>query len=188
MKLIKKKINIIEAIMIFVDSILEDCKKTWPNVVNCITKNDFEIADMDDGYGVWVMGVLALDTLHANQILDKKIADIIYRDVAHYLDFRIKDDWPSICKKMYDFFCYMYLKNEEEYMKNPDIQKAPPISTSITVLLGIILGFENISKTDSVPFNSPKTINMFKDFVNIVFNSIGRWKTITNEYKINWLL
>lgn len=190
MGLFEKKIEMSQAVMIFVDSVMTDCKKSWSEVVDCITNNGFEINNLDEGYGAWVTGLLALDTLHAHQILDSKIADSILKDVGYYFDYRIEKlkDWPLILKEMYDFFCYSYFKNDEEYRKNPIPQNTPPLRTSMTVMLGIILGYKNITNTDSIPYNSPKTQKMFSEFFSIVLKSIGRWDKISKEYKVNWLV
>lgn len=179
-----------QAVMIFTDSVMTDCKRSWPEVVNCIESNDYKITDMDGGYGVWVTGLLALDTLHAHQILDARIANSIYKDVGYYFDYRVEQlkDWPPILKEMYNFFCYIYLKNEQEYKNNPIPQNLPPLTTSMTIMLGIILGYKNITNTDSIPYNSPKTQKMLSEFFSIVLKSIGRWDRINKEYKVNWLI
>ena len=190
MALFKKKIEMSEAIRIFTGSVMTDCKTKWPDVVDCISRNGFKINNEDEGYGVWVTGLFALDTIHAFQVLDKNIANSIIEKVGYYFDYRIEElkDWPPILKEMYDFFCYMYFRNEEAYNKNPIPLNMPPITTSMTILLGIILGYKSITDIELIPYDSPETQKMVSDFSTIVLKSIGRWETISKQYKVNWLL
>lgn len=176
------------AITIFTNTVFANCKNKWPDVVDCISRNGFKINNEDEGYGVWAAGILALDTLHAFQVLDNNIANSIYENVGYYFDYRIEKlkDWPPTLKEMYDFFCYIYFKNEEEYKKNPDPAKMPPVTTSLVVLLGIILGYKNITNTNSIPYNSPNTQKMLSEFFEIILSSIGTWGVINKQYKVNW--
>lgn len=189
MGIFKQKLEMPQAIMMFFNSVISDSKKTWPDVVNCITNNGFNIENEDEGYGVWVTGLFALDALHSYQILEDKIASSIVKDVGYSFDFRIEKsgDWPPILKEMYDFFCYIYLNNEKEYRNNPVQQNLPPLKTSMTIMAGIILGYKNINNIDLIPYNSLKALKMFNEFFSIVLKSIGRWDKINKEYKVNWL-
>jgi hypothetical protein len=189
MGIFKKKLEMPQAMMIFSNSVISDSKKKWPDVVNCITNNGFNIENEDEGYGVWVTGLFALDALHTYQILDSRIASSIVKDVGYTFDFRIEKlkDWPPILKEMFDFFCYVYINDEKEYRKNPIPQNLPPMTTSMTIMMGIILGYKNINNTDSIPYNSPRTQKMFNEFFSIILKSIGRWDKINKEYKVNWL-
>lgn len=188
MALFKKKIELSDAVIMFVNSVMEDCKSRWPTVVECINRNGFKIHNEDEGYGAWVTGLLAIDTLYAYQVHENNIASSIYKDVGYYFDFRVEElkEWPPILMKMYNFFCYTYLMYEEEYKKNPIQQNTPLMGSSMTVLLGIILSYKNITKNDSIPYNSQNTQKMFNDFFLIVLKSIGRWEKISKEYRVNW--
>jgi len=190
MAFFRKKIEMPKAITMFTNSVMSDSKTTWPDVIACISRNGFKIYNEDEGYGSWTTGLFALDTLRAYQVFDKNVANSIFNSVGYYFDYRIEGlkDWPPTLKEMYDFFCYMYFKNEEAYSKNPVPLNLPPITTSMTILLGIILGYKNITDTESIPYDSLEIKKMFNDFFSIVSKSTGRWENINKTYKVSWLL
>lgn len=190
MDLFKKRIEMSDSVMIFVNSIMADSKKIWPDILMCIKNNGYDLEDEDESYGVWFTGLLALDTLYAYQVLDNKVADSIYKNVGYYFDFRIEElkDWPPIIKEMYDFFSYSYFRAEEKYKKNPNPNNMPPVTTSMTLLLGIIIGYSGLKNSNDYTQYPHLPQKMFNDFLEIVLKTLGRWEKINKQYKINWLL
>lgn len=179
------------AIKIFTESVTNDCLSLWPKVKSCIEKNGYKVSNNDNGFAVWYMGLLALDTLNAYQVLEPKITDSISRSVDYYFDFRIEElkDWPSELKEMYEFFTYLYLNIHQKYLENPVPQNIPSLQTSMAILLGIIQGYEGIKAGNMMPVTSANMQGMFDEFyTSIVLNSLGRWKNITSNYKVKWLL
>lgn len=188
MAFFRKRIKAPAAIDMFVNSVLADAKTTWPKVVDCVSQNGFKINNEDEGYGLWLTGLLAFDTLDARNVYDSRVANIISNSVGYYFDFRIEEleDWPPILREMYDFCYYMYLRNIEEYNKNPIPLNLPSTRNSIALMYTILLGYKNVSDPESFPYDSPQTLSLASDFSSILMNTQGKWGQISNQYKVNW--
>lgn len=185
MALFKKRIERTTAVNMFIDSVLSDSKATWPTVVECISQNGFKVNNEDEGFGLWLTGLLAIDTIDARKEYDDKVANLISNSVGYYFDFRIEElkDWPPILREMYDFNYDMYLRHIEGFIENPIPSNLPPARASLSLLLSILSGYKN---TVSIPYDSPQTLSLARDFSPILMNTLGRWGPISKQYKVKW--
>ncbi len=191
----KEKKELSEVYFIFLNSLMEDCKNSWEDVKNIIRKYGFELNDEIEGGLAFLAGIFSLDVLHSYQKLGKDKSDAIYQYANNTIQYMIEElkQWPPKIKELYDFFCYIYLTSEEEYLKNPEDNyphKFPPFTTASTILTTIILGFKNYNNLESeLPYS--KFQKLLDDFIDLIFlrkniELVGRWEKLDDQYIINY--